>query len=72
MQLSYRGIAYNSATSAVKVTSGQTVGQYRGAALRAQRFTLPLTYKFSVGTQYRGVGSQSVATSSGSNLASSF
>ncbi|MBD2103990.1 DUF4278 domain-containing protein [Leptolyngbya sp. FACHB-261] len=72
MQLSYRGIAYN-AKSSVTTSSGEIIGQYRGAALRAQRFTVPATHKFAACLQYRGVGAQSSAHGSiSSTLASSF
>ncbi|MGB3571617.1 MAG: DUF4278 domain-containing protein [Phormidesmis sp.] len=54
MQLSYRGVKYNSTERAVKVTETQEIGHYRGATYAIRRVVgLPVRHPEDV-LKYRG------------------
>ena len=53
MQLSYRGIKYESNNSAIPAIPGEVIGKYRGTALRTMQYNVPATDS-SVILQYRG------------------
>jgi hypothetical protein len=53
MQLSYRGIKYESTNSAVPAIPGEVIGKYRGTAIRTMRCAVPAT-ESTVILQYRG------------------
>lgn len=61
MQLSYRGVSYEFNPSNNTSFSGEIIGQYRGAALRAQYCTNPPVPELLMTLQYRGVSYQFVA-----------
>ncbi|MGC1309059.1 MAG: DUF4278 domain-containing protein [Phormidesmis sp.] len=55
MQLSYRGVKYNTSKPAVEVTDTQEIGQYRGATYHVRRaLNVPARTAKDV-LKYRGV-----------------
>jgi len=54
MQLSYRGVKYNTAKPSVEVIETQEVGQYRGAAYHLHRAVNVAARKSSDVLKYRG------------------
>ena len=54
MQLSYRGVKYNTSTPAVQVTETQEVGHYRGATYHVRRAARSAARKTSDVLKYRG------------------
>lgn len=54
MQLSYRGVKYNTSTPAVEVTNTQEVGHYRGATYAVRRAARSVARKTSDVLKYRG------------------
>lgn len=54
MQLSYRGVKYNTHNSAVEVTESQEIGHYRGATYHVRRVLNAPVHKFSDVLKYRG------------------
>ncbi len=53
MQLSYRGIKYESANATVPAIPGEVIGKYRGTSLRTTQYMVPTTESSTV-LQYRG------------------
>ena len=64
MQLSYRGICYQSNPSIIPTIRGEIIGKYRGVILRAKHYTTPLSPKPSLDLKYRGVSYQGVTHNS--------
>ncbi|MEL6939247.1 MAG: DUF4278 domain-containing protein [Cyanobacteria bacterium J06598_1] len=54
MQLSYRGVKYNTAKPAVQVTETQEIGQYRGATYHIHRAANVPARRTSDVLKYRG------------------
>ncbi|MFK8183712.1 MAG: DUF4278 domain-containing protein [Phormidesmis sp.] len=54
MQLSYRGVKYNTASPNVQVTETQEVGHYRGATYHVRRAASAAARKTSDVLKYRG------------------
>lgn len=54
MQLSYRGVKYNTPKSAVEVIESKEVGQYRGAIYHVRRAVNVPARKSSDVLKYRG------------------
>ena len=55
MQLSYRGVKYNTSAPAVQVTETQDVGHYRGATYPVRRAARVAAHKTNDVLKYRGV-----------------
>ena len=54
MQLSYRGVKYNTSAPAVEVTETQEVGHYRGATYHVRRAARAAARKTNDVLKYRG------------------
>ncbi len=54
MQLSYRGVKYNTAKSAVDTVETQELGHYRGATYHVRRAVNSVTRKSADVLKYRG------------------
>ena len=54
MQLSYRGVKYNTHNSAVEVIESQEIGHYRGATYHVRRALNVPAHKNSDVLKYRG------------------
>ncbi|KPQ33267.1 MAG: protein of unknown function (DUF4278) [Phormidesmis priestleyi Ana] len=54
MQLSYRGVKYNTTNPTVEVTETQEIGQYRGATYHVRRAVNATAQKMTDVLKYRG------------------
>lgn len=54
MQLSYRGVKYNTDQPAVQVTETQEIGQYRGATYHVRRAVSSVKRRTNDVLKYRG------------------
>ena len=64
MELSYRGIRYQSNPSLIPTLSGEIISKYRGVTLRSKHYTIPLSPQPSVDMKYRGTSYQGVTYNS--------
>lgn len=54
MYLTYRGVPYQLSTPTIPTTSGNVIGKYRGAMLKAQHYSASPYLQHHLNLKYRG------------------